>query len=40
MIRIALCDDEQDMLGEVSQYIEKYADKVTESIETENKSKK
>ena len=27
MIRIALCDDEQNILDEVSQYINKYADK-------------
>ena len=27
MIRIALCDDEQKILDEVSQYIKKYAEK-------------
>ena len=34
MIRIALCDDESKILDEVSQYINKYADKKNiESLE-------
>ena len=33
MIRIAVCDDEKKILDEVSDYIEKYAEKKNEEIE-------
>ena len=32
MIRIALCDDEQNILDEVSQYINKYAEKKNNQV--------